>query len=141
MRTQWPPLGEQYWTSPANKLVMQDDGNLVMYGPNGPVWATNTVDRSIVIDRLHAGQPLNAGQSLFSRNGRYRLSMQTDGNLVIYNPNAPIWASGTYRSDANTLVMQTDGNLVMYGAGGPRWASNTWKSPLGRGARHFAGGW
>lgn len=117
------------WKSPANKLVMQDDGNLVMYGPTGPVWATNTVDRSIVIDRLNAGQPLNAGQSLFSQNGRYRLSMQTDGNLVIYNPSAPIWASGTYRTDTNTLVMQTDGNLVMYGPGGPRWASNTWKSP------------
>ena len=38
------------WTSgPANPisdeyfLVVQDDGNVVIYGPTGPVWATNTV--------------------------------------------------------------------------------------------------
>lgn len=83
-------------------------------------------------DTLNAGQVLYAGQSLASNNGRYRLSMQTDGNLVIYNPYGPIWASNTWRSDANQLVMQTDGNLVLYGPGGPRWASNTWRSPANR---------
>lgn len=83
-------------------------------------------------DGLSAGQSINAGQSLVSRNGRYRLSMQTDGNLVIYNPNGPIWSSGTWRSDANRLVMQNDGNLVLYGQGGARWASNTWKSSANR---------
>ena len=51
--------------------------------------------------------------------GGVRLSMQGDGNLVIYSPasqgNMPIWDSGT-RVAGSALWMQGDGNLVIYNA-------------------------
>ena len=62
-------------------LVVQEDGNLVLYNPSNPnnqhekpVWASNT-----------NGRDNNA-----------RLIMQDDGNLVLYCKNRqPLWASGT----------------------------------------------
>jgi len=49
--------------------------------------------------------------------GGVRLSMQGDGNLVIYSPvsqgDMPIWDSGTY-VPGSSLWMQSDGNLVIY---------------------------
>jgi len=61
------------------KLVMQTDGNLVIYGPphlpnNGAMWASNT---SLVADHY----------------GCY-LQIQDDGNLVIYGHH-PTWATAT----------------------------------------------
>ena len=58
-----------------NTLVMQTDGNLVIYTSGGkPVWASNT-----------------AGTG--SRNS---LVMQDDGNLVVYTSSGkPVWASNT----------------------------------------------
>ena len=46
--------------------------------------------------------------------------MQADGNLVIYGPAGPVWATGTNGPD-RSLVVQSDGNLVIYGPSGPVW--------------------
>ncbi|WP_196139547.1 phosphatidylinositol-specific phospholipase C domain-containing protein [Aliikangiella sp. G2MR2-5] len=89
-------------------LVMQHDGNLVLYRfSNGrvaePLWATGT----------------NWGS-------QHRAIFQGDGNLVVYDQygNA-LWASHTHGS-GNRLILQGDGNLVIYNAtGGAVWASNT----------------
>jgi hypothetical protein len=74
-----------------------------------------------------------------SQNEEYILTLQTDGNLVLYRlignppPLAPgltisveaLWATGTSDS-GDTFVVQKDGNLVVYNsAGSPIWASNT----------------
>lgn len=86
------------------------------------------------MDTLHAGESLSVDQQLESRNGRYRLRMQGDGNLVLYEgtPSAAtaVWATDTWalanerrpvRAD-----MQQDGNFVLYSAeGAPAWASET----------------
>src|SRR5262249_721483 len=55
------------------KLIMQQDGNLALYGKSGPaLWATNT-------------------------NNGYAAVMQDDGNFVLYGKSSdPIWASNTY---------------------------------------------
>ena len=46
---------------------------------------------------LEAGWRLNAGESLFSALGAFRLTMQDDGNLVIYTrENKASWQSKTY---------------------------------------------
>ena len=78
-------------------------------------------------DRLTAGQQLLAGQDLVSPNGMHRLSMQGDGNLVVYRASGmPKWATGTDGRDIGAAIMQSDGNLVMYdSAGNPVWASGT----------------
>ena len=53
-----------------------------------------------------------------SADGKYRLEMQADCNLVIYdNNNTAIWSSGTAGAGFGTpykTIMQNDGNLVLY---------------------------
>jgi hypothetical protein len=49
---------------------MQADGNFVLNGPAGPIWATHT-----------EGHP-----------GSY-LVVQNDGNVVIYGPGGPLWSA------------------------------------------------
>jgi hypothetical protein len=84
-------------------LIMQGDGNLVLYSPSRAVWASNTDGK--------------AGN---------RVIMQGDGNLVLYSPSRAVWASNTDGKGASALVLQDDGNLVIYKPNGTAtWASNT----------------
>lgn len=70
--------GTLLWTAPASatgSLVMQHDGNLVLYTPGRRVaWATGT----------------------WGNLGAY-LALQNDGNMVIYRQGKALWASGTYQ--------------------------------------------
>lgn len=82
-------------------LAMQTDGNLVVYGPAGAVWQSQT-----------------------SGSGGNRAVMQGDGNLVVYRAdNTAVWSSKTSRPGA-FLAVQDDGNVVIYWPR-PAWASNT----------------
>lgn len=82
--------GEQLVSTDAQfRAVVQGDGNVVIYGSSGPVWANGSF----------GSDP--------------ELAMQTDGNLVAYASGRPRWFTGTFGSDAR-LVMQNDGNLVLY---------------------------
>jgi len=74
---------------------------------------------------LASSQVLYQGESLNSINGRFKLVLQADGNLVLYDKDKALWSSGTNGKNAKKLVMQNDGNLVLYGPNGPVWASNT----------------
>ena len=77
-------------------------------------------------DRLLPDQVLDAGSELLSPNGRHRLVMQSDGNLVLYRQSgAPKWATGTDGRQIGAAYMQGDGNLVLYCAAGAVWASGT----------------
>lgn len=92
-------------------LVMQGDGNLVLYDSRNAdpenwrfgraMWDTNTNNR-----------------------GRW-MHFQTDGNFVVYRGvSDPVWAARS--QPGYTLQVQTDGNLVVYNrAGAPLWATNT----------------
>ena len=87
------------------QLIMQTDGNLVVYRTRDrrPLWATGT-------------QQTDAQRAI----------MQTDGNLVLYHiNNQPVWASNTNGSPGSHLIMQNDGNLVIYKPNVPIWASNS----------------
>lgn len=74
---------------------------------------------------------LNPCSAIASPNGRYVLSMQCDGNLVLIAPgNTPAWSSGTAGYRGSVAQMQNDGNLVVYSPGHiARWASNTAGNP------------
>lgn len=67
---------------------------------------------------LPMGQQLTTGQSLISCDGRFDLTLQTNGNLVLYQGSTPLWASGTAGRGAARVAMQYDGNLVIYSASG-----------------------
>ena len=87
--------GGQRLTSDSGRLslVMQTDGNLVLYAPGSSVrWHTNT-----------NGNP-----------GAYAV-MQGDGNLVVYTAQgAALWQSQTYGKGASFAQLQDDGNFVLY---------------------------
>jgi hypothetical protein len=83
-------------------------------------------------DRLFPGQTLYHNGLLMSQDNRFRLILQTDGNLVIYrtSDNRAIWATGTQGTDVIRAVMQNDGNFVLYHVNNqPAWASNTAHAP------------
>ncbi len=119
-----------------NRLTMQGDGNLVLYGPTGPYWATATVQapsagpvataKASGAGTLGVGRSLLRGQSISSVSGGFRLSMQGDGNLVLYGADSiPRWAEPG-PSAATRVILQGDGNLVMYDAASrPVWSSQT----------------
>jgi hypothetical protein len=87
------------------RLVMQADGNLVLYSGARALWSTGT-----------------------SRSAGATLRMQADGNLVLYAASgSAVWSSGTSRvGGAGTrLVVQADGNLVLYKDATAVWSSGT----------------
>jgi hypothetical protein len=65
-------------------------------------------------------------QGEFCAVGKSFLTMQTDGNFVLYDENShPRWATNTVDKGSYT-DFQVDGNLVVYeGFNTPVWASNT----------------
>lgn len=82
-----------------------------------------------VTSRLAAGAWLPAGGSLTSSDGRFVFTYQGDGNLVLYQQGAPIWASGTGGA-AGRVTMQDDGNLVVSAADGAVvWSSGSGGHP------------
>ncbi|MEV5970359.1 FG-GAP-like repeat-containing protein [Streptomyces sp. NPDC051921] len=101
--------GEQFTTTGA-KLVMQTDGNLVLFTKgNKPVWATNT-----------AGNP-----GAFAR-------MQADGALVVYTANGStaLWSSKTGNKPNSYAVVLARGVLVIYDAvGRSHWTSGGQSRP------------
>jgi hypothetical protein len=97
-------------------------------------WFGAIASRSISLNSnpsniLSAGQNLMAGENLVSPDGRYRLAMQNDGNLVLYSPNRAIWWTGTHGRPANRLAVQADANVVLYGPNTHYWA--TWTQGRG----------
>jgi len=88
---------------------------------------------------LLPGEMIATGDTIASCDGRFRLPMQSDGNVVLYQGNTPLWAdNGEYFHQSWTpnyaLLMQQDGNLVEYyngtnGVTDPIWASGTQGNP------------
>lgn len=86
-------------------LIMQHDGNLVIYTNGRPIWDSKTTGRAVS-----------------------RAIMQDDGNFVIYGYPGALWATGTTGYKDAYLIMQNDGNLVIYGHKAA-WATNTNRYP------------
>lgn len=114
-----------------SKLIFQSDGNLVLYdSDNRALWATHTVHypeySRYATTTLSTGR-LYKGQAIETANRKYRLILQTDGNLVLYdNNNRALWASWTDGKKASFLAMQPDGNLVLYdNEQMPIWSTHT----------------
>ncbi|MGE5327869.1 MAG: hypothetical protein ACM3KH_00890 [Thiobacillus sp.] len=75
---------------------------------------------------LSRSQQIGISGALLSGNGKYLLTLQSDGNLVLYNDiRKPIWATYTMKRGVNKLVMQSDGNLVLYANSGAIWSTRT----------------
>ena len=104
-------VGNQLVSSNARaRLVMQSDGNLVLYRTDtgAAMWSTGTVGKPVA----HA-------------------LMQTDGNFVLYNADNSVWYwnAGTFGNPGASLQLQDDGNLVIRAQTGiVLWQTNTAQS-------------
>ncbi|MEU2335558.1 protein kinase [Streptomyces sp. NPDC013172] len=87
----------------ARTLVMQEDGNLVIYDQDGKArWAAMT-----------------SGEGNSAR-------FQPDGNLVVYNSEGQaLWASRTDGHQGAVLVFQADGNVLIKSGDTVLWAAGT----------------
>ncbi|MFF1438968.1 protein kinase [Streptomyces sp. NPDC058295] len=94
--------GESVGTG-ARSLVMQADGNLVIYDQDHKArWASRT-----------------RGEGNSAR-------FQADGNLVVYNSGGqPVWASRTDGHPGAVLVFQADGNVVITSGDTVLWSAGT----------------
>jgi hypothetical protein len=94
-------------------LVMQSDGNLVLYetGSRKALWSSQT-----------SGNP-----------GAFA-ALQRDGNLVVYSSSRqPLYHSATSAGAGTVLVVQDDGNAVLYSGGKALWGAQTDVHQLGNG--------
>jgi hypothetical protein len=134
--------GRADWAShtsgnPGSRLVLQDDSNAVIYRPDNSVpWATNT---SIPIgpvaqgDTIKPGEVLYPGQTIRSANGRYSLTLQSDGNLVLSASFGSIWGAGTNGKRVEVCKLLDDGSLTLYEPGMKAdWTSRTANNPGSR---------
>ena len=154
-----------YSASRNHQLLMQGDGNLVLYNTtNGAaLWNTRTYgnagayavfqnDGNFVV--YSANGAVLWYSATYGQSGSQHLSVQDDGNMVIYQSFVPVFATATGTSSyaisasgsavwnggvvlssgqsftsgngANVLIMQGDGNLVLLRQGVPVWNSGTY---------------
>lgn len=112
---------------PGAFLILQSDGNPVVYSPAGrPLWAGYPRCDSLVsavgeIGLDPAAPVLRPGWALRSPRGTSQLIMQTDGNLVLYSAGRARWSSGTVGATGAYATLQSDGNLVIYRDGRAIW--------------------
>ncbi|KAF9599887.1 hypothetical protein IFM89_001833 [Coptis chinensis] len=100
----------------ASYAMLHDNGNFVMYGlDSNVIWQSFDYPT----DTILVGQALRPGHSLMSKclknssNG-YKLSMQQDGNAVIYDVNKgdQVWNSATSGRGSNiSLNLDSNGHL------------------------------
>src|SRR6266581_3126687 len=67
------------------QFTLQTGGNVVLSGPNGTLWTSNTNGQTVT-----------------------QLTMGTDGNLVLYNGGTVVWSSGTSGGPTSYLTIQND---------------------------------
>jgi hypothetical protein len=83
------------------KLILQGDGNLVLYGGSRALWSTGQFDTTHAV-------------------------FEPDGNFVTYRAdNTPTWSANIRLKGGERLVVQNDGNLVIYAATHAVWSSGT----------------
>lgn len=125
----------------ANKLVVQDDGNVVIYNRSTPLWATNTNNNDSNNGNgngwgfrggsVNPGHEFYKSQKIYSGDRGVYLVLQNDGNLILARSNGEvIWAAAT-DNKGSKAEFQQDGNLVVYDSYNRAvWSSNS----NGRGA-------
>ena len=59
------------------------------------------------MDAMKAGETLGVGQQLTSGNGKYTLTMQNDGNLVLSEAGNPVWGPAFRAVKAESQMLQT----------------------------------
>jgi hypothetical protein len=93
----------QAWKAGRTVLVLQGDGNLVLYDRQGhPRWQSGTVGQGAT--------------TVF----------QADGNFVVYTSSMhPVWSSRTDGQDGAELLLGADGNLTIRHGAAVLWSARS----------------
>lgn len=120
-------------TGAGHRLVMQDDGNLVLYSAaNAAIWSSKFGHTGISRDTIRTDARMYGGQGLISNDGRCRAGLQSDGNFAVWQENRVVWMTGDRAGGGGYVTVQSDGNIGVWGRRGA-WESETgW---TGRGHR------
>lgn len=150
-RTLWH---SRRYGQPGARLVLQTNGNLVIWRGRQPVWSTRTAGRMLrlavqnnghlvlytasgsiawtqqmIYERLTAPNVIARGQALFTRDRRFALGMQLDGNLVLYKGRQGIWSTRTSGRPGTYAQLHRDGNFVLLQNGRAIWSTRTSRYP------------
>ncbi len=75
-------------------------------------------------------QVLTSGQSFISCDLRFKLTLQSDGDLVLRSGDLVLWSTQTSGKEAQALVMEAGGDFVLYDVNNlPIWSSGTLGHP------------
>jgi GH25 family lysozyme M1 (1,4-beta-N-acetylmuramidase) len=158
--------GRALWSTatsghPGATVVMQTDGNFVLYDANQrALWSTGTSgsgatkitmqsDGDLAVlqgttVKWHNGAPgagiavsgtaLAAGQYLPSSDGTRTLRQQANGDLQLLHGNTVVWSTNTSSAGAGAHTdFQTDGNVVVYSKSGTAvWSTGSSRSAADR---------
>lgn len=76
---------------------------------------------------LYPGQSLQRGHGIWSKDGATLFVHQIDGDVALYHNGRLLWATATAGQATNALTLQSDGNLVLYSSKAvPVWNSETY---------------
>ena len=150
-RTLWH---SRTYGQPGARLVLQTNGNLVIWRGQQPVWSTRTAGRMLrlavqnnghlvlytsskaiawtqqmIYERLTAPNVIARNQALFTRDRKYALGMQTDGNLVLFQGRKGIWSTRTSGRPGTYAQLHKDGNFVLLQNGRAIWSTRTSRYP------------
>ncbi len=130
--------GSRLWTAPLPDLdgripaacVLRDDGEFLVECRRSPwvqpfvAWSAGAAAQA---GRLAAGRRLGWGQTLWSANDAWGLTLRADGNLVLVAKNGTqVWQTGLPTPNMEALHMREDGELVLLEeGGGVAWRSGT----------------
>lgn len=92
-------------------LVTDAYGNSV----NGPAAAVTGCHATLgMVNSICVNEPLEINQSIYSENGKYRLTMQANGNLVLFSNGKVVWTTNTAGTSFGRFRMQDDGNIAIF---------------------------
>lgn len=127
-------MGDSVFLLGAHNMYVQaeDDGDAMADTTNTGSWEKQLIVMPSLVSELswNTGS-ITLANGEFVETEAYILSMQTDGNLVLYikvSGGAPVarWASGTNGNTNTTATFQSNGNLVVEkGNGTNLWSSGT----------------
>ncbi|MFC5182522.1 hypothetical protein [Actinomadura harenae] len=141
----------QYLRSPnaRYKLLMQADGNLVVYKGSSSIWSSHTwVKGSVVTMRKDGALAITKGTKTLWNNHSWGhtnafLSLQNDGNAVVYQGKTPLWSTYQWISTLPSgmtlypyqkvvsqngvyqLRQEPSGDLALYRSGKLAWHTRT----------------
>lgn len=76
---------------------------------------TDCIQSKLPSSMLKINEKLNVGESKYSDNGEYFMTLKSDGNLCIYDDKKQqIWCSGKNSSSKPYVIFQADGNLCVH---------------------------